>query len=195
MDDFVVWASAREELKAVRGQVTRFLGERLGLELKPEPTINRVSLGMDFLGYRLYGSTVRLSRRSARRFERKFRSYEGRYVAGEWTEGKLQSQVTALVAFTLPAQAPGLRRRFLERFGVTAEGFQPREPRGQLEQQRQELPVSEPQQQRPESRNNNIGFRVVLAPAQPWPRTRRRLTRPPSCPCPVARRRPRAGRV
>jgi hypothetical protein len=40
----------------------------------------------------------------------------------------------------------------------------------------------------PDNRNNNIGFRVVLASAQPEDRMMLRLTRLPSCPrAPMAR--------
>ena len=102
-------------------------------------------------------------------------SYARRYgwcsewVAGRWTELQLQQRMQALVAFTLPARSRPWRRHVLHRFaclprdkevrigtqcarcrqGVVVNGLEPRDPRRQLEQQRQELPVSEPQQQQP----------------------------------------------
>jgi hypothetical protein len=73
-------------------------------------------------------------------------------MEGRWTELQLQQRMQALVAFTLPARSRPWRRHVLHRFGVVANGLEPRDPRRQLEQlerQRQELPLSEPQQQQP----------------------------------------------
>jgi RNA-directed DNA polymerase len=149
MDDFVVWGGCREELKAVRDRVREFLAVELKLELKAEPPLNRTALGMDFLGYRLFPRVVWLARRSKLRFARKLRGYERAFLEGWWCEAELQQRTTALLAFVMGAESRGFRRHVLERFGVAAIGLEPRDPRRQLEQQRQELPVSEPQQQQP----------------------------------------------
>ena len=149
MDDFVVWGGGREELKVVRDRVREFLAVELKLELKAEPCLNRTALGMDFLGYRLFPRVMRLARRSKIRFARKFRRYERAFDEGVWSEAELQRRITALLAFVMPAASGGFRRHVIERFGVAAIGLEPRDSWWQLEQQRQELPVSEPQQQQP----------------------------------------------
>ena len=149
MDDFVVWGGCREELKAERDRVREFLAVELKLELKAEPCLNRTALGMDFLGYRLFPRVVRLARRSKYRFARKFRCYERAFAEGVWSEAELQQRTTALLAFVMPVQSGGFRRQVLERFGVAAIGLEPRDSRRQLEQQREQLPVSAAQQQQP----------------------------------------------
>jgi len=126
-----------------------FLAAELRLVLKPNVGLNRTAFGMDFLGYRVFPQGLRLARRSKLRFARKFRRYEREWVAGRWTEMHLQQRMQALVAFTLPARSRPWRRHVLHRFGVVANGLESRDPRRQLEQQRQELPVSEAQQQQP----------------------------------------------
>jgi len=149
MDDCVVWGGSKEELRRVWLAVAAFLADELALTLKPNTILNRTDAGMDFLGYRVYPHQLRLCRRSKRRFVAKFRRYEGEGAEGRWTELQLQQRMQALVAFTLPCRSWGFRRRVLQRFGVAANGLEPRDPRRQLEQQRDELPVSEPQQQQP----------------------------------------------
>jgi len=132
--------------------VKAFLATELRLVLKPNVSLNRTAFGMDFLGYRVFPQELRLARRRKLRFARKFRRYEGEWAAGRWTDVQLQQRMQALVAFTLPARSRPWRRHVLHRFGVGANGLEPRDPRRQLEQleqQRQELPVSEPQQQQP----------------------------------------------
>jgi hypothetical protein len=147
MDDFVVWGQSGGELRAVCEQVRSFLAVELKLELKGNTAVNRTAFGMDFLGYRLFPGVLRLARRSKARFARKFRRYEQAHAQGRWSELVLQQRMQALVAFTLPADSRAYRLHVSERFGVVAKGLEPRDSRGQLEQQREELPDGEPQQQ------------------------------------------------
>ncbi len=149
MDDFVVWGESGLELREICIRVKDFLAAELKLEMKPNLALNQTGRGMEFLGYRIFPGTIRLARRSKVRFARKFRKYERAYLTGCWTERQLQQRMEALTAFTLAAESHGCRRRVIERFGVVAKGFEPREPRGQLEQQRQELPHGEPEQEQP----------------------------------------------
>jgi RNA-directed DNA polymerase len=152
MDDFVVWGESGADLRNVWREVETFLAAELRLALKPNASLNRTVFGMDFLGYRIFPRELRLARRSKARFARKFRRYEAQWAAGRWTELELQQRMQALVAFTLPACSQSWRRQVMDRFGVMANGLEPRDSRWQLEQlerERQELPVSEPQQQQP----------------------------------------------
>ena len=73
------------------------------------------------LGYRVFPQELRMARRSKLRFARKFRRYEGEWVAGRWTELQLQQRMQALVAFTLPARSRPWRRHVLQRFRVVAD--------------------------------------------------------------------------
>jgi hypothetical protein len=158
MDDFVVWGTSGAELRAVWREVEAFLAADLRLELKPTVALNQTAFGMDFLGYRIFPRDLRLARRSQRRFARKFRRYEREHAEGQWTERQLQDRMQALVAFTLPARSRNWRRHVLQRFGVVAHGLEPGAPRRQLEQQREQLPVGEPQQQQPDEQEQQYRF-------------------------------------
>jgi len=158
MDDFVVWGETAAELREVWRKVEAFLAAELGLELKPNVMLNRTDRGMNFLGYGVHPHALRLTRRSKRRFTRKFRGYEQEQMEGAWTELQLQQRVEALIAFTLPCRSRGFRRNVMERFGAVANGLQPRDPRRQLEQQRQQRALRQPQQQQPDQRQQQHWF-------------------------------------
>jgi hypothetical protein len=158
MDDFVVWGTSGAELRAVWREVEAFLAADLRLELKPTVALNKTAFGMDFLGYRVHPDELRLARRSKMRFSRKFRRYEREHLEGRWTERHLRERMQALVAFTLPARSRNWRRHVLQRFGVAAHGLEPGDPRRQLEQQREQLPVGEPQQQQPDEQEQQYRF-------------------------------------
>jgi len=150
MDDFVVWGESAAELREVWLKVEAFLTAELRLELKSNVMLNRTERGMDFLGCRLFPHALRLTRRSKRRFVRKFRAYEREGVDGVWTDLQVQQRVTALIAFTLPCRSRGFRRNVMQRFGAEANGLQPRDPRRQLEQQREQRALCQTQQQQPD---------------------------------------------
>ena len=165
MDDFVVWGGSGAELRAVWQAVEAFVTAELRLELKPTVALNKTACGMDFLGYRLHPGELRLARRSKLRFARKFRRYERAHLEGRWTEAQLQQRVQALVAFTLPCRSRDWRRHVMERFGVAAHGLEPGDPRWQLEQQREQLPVGAAQQQQPDEPEQQHRFPRGLGPS------------------------------
>ena len=148
-------------------EVQAFVATELRLVFKPNVSLNRTALGMGFLGYRVFPQELRLARRSKLRFARKFRRYEGEWVAGRWTQLQLQQRMQALVAFTLPACSRSWRRHVMNRLGVVANGLEPRHSRRQPEQQErleqsQELPIREPQQQQPGQQEQQ--YRVPRCP-------------------------------
>ena len=96
-------------------EVQAFVATELRLVLQPNVSLNRTALGMDFLGSRVFPQELRLARRSKLRFARKFRRYEGEWVAGRGTEWELQQRMQVLVAFSR-----SWRRHVMNRFGVGA---------------------------------------------------------------------------
>ena len=173
MDDFVVWGETAAELREVWRQVEDFLTTELKLELKSNVMLNRTERGMDFLGYRIFPSDLRLARRSKRRFASKFRGYEREHRDGVWSELELQQRMTALIAFTLPCRSRGFRRNVIERFGAEANGLQPRAARRQLEQQRQQRALCQPQQQQPGQRQQQQRLPGCPGPSSTrWPERR-----------------------
>jgi hypothetical protein len=111
MDDFVAWSEDKQALKQAVVEIRAFLDEKLRLEFKPTPFINRTRLGMDFLGYRIFPSHTRLTRRNTRRLSHRYRGYRHRLETGDITERDYQQRVTALVAFIDGTRSRADRRR------------------------------------------------------------------------------------
>jgi hypothetical protein len=148
MDDMLVFGG-KAELLRLRGEIEALCRERLKLEIKHGGSLHRTGRGVDFLGCRVTPGVLRLSARSRKRFFKKSARYERFYAAGVYSELKFQRRLTALYAFVRHADTLGLRR---QAFGEDGQREQPRASRRQLEQQRAELPVGVPQQQRPVER-------------------------------------------
>ena len=151
MDDFVVWGDSSHNLNEVLGRITALLDEKLDLRLKPEPYIQRSEVGMDFLGYRVFPEWIGLSRGSRQRYERKIRALEYAEQCG-LSEREVQCRLEALTQFALFARCWHFRRNVLKRCVGEVERSRHGPESGhagrQLEQQRRELPLGQPEQER-----------------------------------------------
>lgn len=204
MDDFVVWSSQKKPLLEAGRQIAAFVSDTLELSLKQPPTPQRTALGMDFLGCRIFPDHTRLARRSKVRFRRKLAILD--HLAENHTLGEshLQARLSALTAFTLPVCSHGFRQRILASFRSVAIGHEPGKPGRQLEQQRKELPLCQPQQEHPGQPQQQPGLppRPQLRPNGPDGviRPPHQGTEPATVPIPEKRDKPhpasdRAGRA
>lgn len=151
MDDLVLWGTSKEFLHAQHQECRGFAGKTLELEFKPS-RIRAVNQGVGFLGCRVWPDHVELNRRSKRRWRRRVRSLGRAERLGLLTQSELQVRLASLVAFARGADARSWRFRqaVLQQTSVNDPmRLEPREPGRQLEQQRRELQVGQPQQERP----------------------------------------------
>ncbi len=111
MDDMAIWANDPAALENAQREAHKFLGEKLDLEVKPEPYWNRTAHGMDFLGCRVFHNRATLNRRSRLRFRRRWHDLLMQYDGGQIGETELQARGTALIAFTQTAGLSAWRFR------------------------------------------------------------------------------------
>jgi hypothetical protein len=163
MDDIVWWCESRECVRETLRQVREYARDVRLLTVKDNTQINRSARGVTFCGFRITPGKLRLSRRRRRRYQERRRYWERAYLEGRIDAMTLQRAYDAVHAITLPAQAIGWRRENLARFpaldvwssgrlhfslGDCRRGLEARAARRQLDQQRQERALREPQRQR-----------------------------------------------
>lgn len=74
MDDFVILADTKNELRTIRNQIENFLNKELDLILHPrKQLIQNISFGIDFCGYNVFKDKIILRKSTARRFVRKYK--------------------------------------------------------------------------------------------------------------------------
>jgi RNA-directed DNA polymerase len=83
VDDFVLFSNSREQLEQWSVQIKRFLAERLHLELKPGSVVTPLSQGVDFLGYVVFPTHVRVRPRVVAHARSKLNAWERRHVAAD----------------------------------------------------------------------------------------------------------------
>lgn len=110
MDDMVLWHDDPTVLKMIRSQCEEFLDETLALDVKPM-ILQRTSVGVDFLGCRIWPTHVGLSRRSKRRWQRRVSVLQRAQRLHLISELDLQTRLEAATAFAKGAGANSWRFR------------------------------------------------------------------------------------
>ncbi len=116
MDDLVFFHNDKAALLKMENAFRAYAEESLRLALKPF-ALNRVRLGLPFLGYLVFPGQVLLSGRSRRRFVKKLREYLKKLADGDWDQSAFQRHVLPLIAFTEHANAQGFRKKILKEIG------------------------------------------------------------------------------
>lgn len=117
MDDFLLWAQSKDELRDARKRIEEFVGEKLDLELNPNE-LRRVSSGLSFLGMRVFPNSLRLGARGRLRFRRKYLALVESFARGELSEREYSSRALSLTSYAAQAETRAFRLRVI----ATGEG-------------------------------------------------------------------------
>lgn len=140
MDDILLADDDADALRSRVRTMQAYAAEHLHLTFKP-PLIAKCLNGIPFLGYRLKPHRLLLSGRSKRRFRTKLRAYDRLLASGEWDELTYSLHLQPLLSFVRHAESERFRRACIAPADARREWVEPCEPRWQLEQQREELPL------------------------------------------------------
>lgn len=154
MDDMLLMGNDKNLLKEWVVRVEQQL-QQVGLLLKPV-VMNKTSLGIPFLGYKLYPHKILLNKVSQKRFVQKLYRYEDDLKNGEWGEREYQRHVIPLLAFTQFAYAKRFRKEILGGSNRVLRG-------GSWNNNARNCRVSNRNNNNPDNCNNNNGFRLALA--------------------------------
>jgi hypothetical protein len=114
MDDFVLFGSGRQEVKAFRQSVQQELSEGLQLALKPTATfINRRENGLSFLGTRIFPQLIRLHPENARRAARKLAIKRQAFESANLDEASYLQSLNSYCAYFSVYDTIGLRKSIL----------------------------------------------------------------------------------
>lgn len=164
MDDFVLWGDLKDDLKRRRDEIVAFSRDRLGLDLKGRPFINRTALGMDFLGLRVFPHRLRLAKTACTRFVRKATAYGRDLEAGLMDETTYQRRMTALTAFAATADSRGFRQRYFRAHPISDNDNRVLRG-GAYNNDASNCAFAYRNNNNPSNDNSNNGFRLFCRPA------------------------------
>jgi len=79
MDDVIILSDSKTKLHEIRGLIETFLQERLKLNLNKKTAIRPISLGIEFIGYKLWPTHVKLKKASALKMKRRLKQVQELY--------------------------------------------------------------------------------------------------------------------
>jgi retron-type reverse transcriptase len=113
MDDFILLSNDKVKLHRLKADISRFLGQRLFLELKENASfIAQVKDGISFLGFRIFPNLIRLTHRNIVRFSKKHREMIRQYYCGHLTENQLIRKSASLIGHIGHADTLCMRQHF-----------------------------------------------------------------------------------
>lgn len=132
VDDFVLFHHDREQLTTWRDQIEAFLQDSLGLRLKAEQKLCRLTDGLDFLGYVIYPTHTLARRRVVGHLHTTLAEWEGKHVQGGQLRGtpadfrELSNRVASFAGHLHHASSHRLMRRVHARFPWLRSAARPR---------------------------------------------------------------------
>lgn len=100
MDDFLILDFDKKKLHDVKRQIQEFLRDRLKLELHPKKAnVFPVEKGVDFLGYRIFGTYKLLRKSTVKRFVKRMRAYQRWLGRGLMSEESFNNSLQSWIAY------------------------------------------------------------------------------------------------
>lgn len=117
VDDWVIISHDKEELQALRKQLSFWLADNLQLELNHKTQVFPVAVkngrGLDFLGYHLWPHKRRLRKASLSRFKRRVRRLQRLYANREITAKEIGQQLASWIAHARHGDASAAVEKYL----------------------------------------------------------------------------------
>ena len=83
MDDMIILSDDKKKLQAIKQDVEIFLSEKLRLSLNKKTCIRPISLGIDFLGYKIWPIHTKLRKKAALKMKKRLKYIQKLYARGE----------------------------------------------------------------------------------------------------------------
>lgn len=82
MDDIIILSKDKKELHRFKDEIEQFVNDRLGLCLNNKTAIRPVSMGIEFVGYRVWSSHKKMRKKSVLKMKRRIREVKHLYKVG-----------------------------------------------------------------------------------------------------------------
>lgn len=95
MDDWVLIFKNKEEAQQALKEIIIFLDERLKLKLNKKTQIFPVKNGVNFCGYKIWSTHMKIRDGSKKRMKRKLKAYQRKYANGEMTLEEIKRSINS----------------------------------------------------------------------------------------------------
>lgn len=114
MDDIIILSDSKPELHGIKDDIEAFLKDTLRLDLNKKTAIRPVTLGIEFVGYRIWATHRKLKKSTARRMIRKVKKSCRKVERGEILIDAFMRQAASFSGTLMHCNSHGLRNRLTE---------------------------------------------------------------------------------
>ncbi len=116
MDDMIVLSDNKKQLHELKQSIEQFLNEKLKLDLNSKTCIRPVSLGIDFVGYKIWNTHIKLRKSSLLRMKRRLKYLKGQYENGELDLEKITEAVSSYKGLLIHCNSYNFRKKFFDEY-------------------------------------------------------------------------------
>lgn len=111
MDDVIILSDSKEQLNIWKEEISKFLSEALELQLNKKTAIRPVTLGVEFVGYKMFPEYRKLKKSTSKRIIKKFKVLCYQLAQGEITREELDRHVASYNGMLEHCSSHGLRNK------------------------------------------------------------------------------------
>lgn len=116
MDDMIILSNSKIELQEIKEKVELFLNERLKLDLNSKTCIRPVTLGIDFVGYKVWNTHIKLRKSTMKRMKRRLQYMKRQYESGQVELAKVTETVASYKGMMQHCNSYNLRKKFFDSY-------------------------------------------------------------------------------
>lgn len=121
MDDVIILADDKAKLHEYKYLIDTFIQERLKLNLNNKTAIRPISLGIEFVGYKLWPTHIKLRKSTALKMKRRMKQVKRQYEAGKINLDKVSGTVASYHGVLKHCNSHNLRTKLFEDFALHRE--------------------------------------------------------------------------
>ena len=116
MDDFIILHHNKKYLHRLKEEVEEFLNNKLKLHLNKKTCIRPISIGIEFVGFRIWPTHRRLKKKTALKTKRRLKYLQKAYARGETTFEEVNSSVQSYLGILKHCDSYYLRQAIFKDF-------------------------------------------------------------------------------
>ncbi|GHU42134.1 hypothetical protein FACS1894111_05540 [Clostridia bacterium] len=120
MDDIIILHHEKKYLAMVKNEIETFLFDNLRLQLNKKTAIRPCSMGIEFVGYRIWATHRKLKKKTALKIKRAVKSIKDKRESGAMTEESFERRIASYKGVLCHCNSYGLRKELNKMFRQNA---------------------------------------------------------------------------
>jgi RNA-directed DNA polymerase len=119
MDDVIILHEDKKHLQYVKNEIEAFLEEKLRLNLNNKTAIRPITLGIEFVGYRIWNTHMKIKKPTVQKIRRNLKRIQNKYSLGIMPLEKVRSSLFSYMGMLQHCNSYLLKRKILQDFKLT----------------------------------------------------------------------------